>query len=141
MKVVCLLLLSAWAVPAFAQSPIDGKWQALFPNPEGGKVAVIFDLTADGTTLAGTVSNWIGTERLHEVSVQNGKVQGNIVTFNTFHPIPYLFGKFLAEWEAILMNWGAPLNRITGTATRDAITFIQRDWSGETIQFQAAKIK
>ena len=135
---LCLIVL---ALPAHSASAIDGKWEARFPDPQGGQIAVVFDLSSNGTTVAGTLSNWSGAEQLHKVFVQNGKVQGNTVTFHIFHPIPFLFGKFMREWEAILWNWGSALNTVTGTVTGDTMDFTQRDWKGDTIQFQAMRVK
>jgi hypothetical protein len=137
-----VLCLAALALQAHAASPIDGKWEARFPDPLGRQVAVVFELYVTGNNVAGTVSNWSGSEQLHKVFVQDGKIQGNTVTFGTIFSVPELFSTFgLREWARIAWNRGAALNTMTGTVSNDAIRFIQRDWKGATLQFQATRVK
>lgn len=137
--VLCLLVI---ALPACAVNPIDGKWEAHFPDVQGKSLAVIFDLNTTGNTVAGTVSNWDGSRQLGKVYVQNGKVQGTTVTFGIFYPLPFLFNRYgLREMFGLLKNWGAPVNTVSGTVVNDTIAFTQRDWKGDTIQLQAIRMK
>jgi len=41
----------------------------------------------------------------------------------------------------LIRNWGAPRNKVNGTFGGDSISFTQRDWKGDTLQFQAVKVK
>jgi hypothetical protein len=137
--VLCLTLL---ALPAHAVSPIDGKWQTHFPHPQGGQIAVIFDFSTNGNIVAGTVSSWVGSGETHKVNVQDGKVQGNTVTFAIFYPLPFLSNRFgFRELFGLWRNWGAPTNALTGSVTKDSVFFTEHDWNGDTVQFQATRVK
>lgn len=65
-----------FAVVSFA-ADVDGKWKAVFETPNGQKMESTFDLKADGSTLNGTVTSPRG-----ESKIQDGKVDGDAITFN-----------------------------------------------------------
>jgi hypothetical protein len=141
MENACLGLFIALAVQAHAASAVDGKWEAHLPNPQGGQLIVVFDLNTNGSALAGSIVNSNGTVQLHKVFVQDGKLQGDTVNFGIFYPLPFLSNRYgLREMVGLLHNWGAPMNKITGKVSGDSIAFIQRDWKGDILQFQAVKI-
>jgi len=142
MKNVWLGMFMALAVEAHAAGLVDGKWQAHLPDPQGGQLIVVFDLNTNGSTVAGTITNSNGTAQLHKVFVQDGKIQGGIVNFGIFYPLPFLSNRYgLREMVGLIRGWGVPMNKITGTVSGDSIAFIQRDWKGDTLQFQAVKMK
>jgi hypothetical protein len=142
MKNAWLVMFMALALEAHAASPVDGKWEAHLPNPQGGQFTVVFDLNANGSTVAGTITNSNGTAQLHKVFVQDGKLQGDTVNFGIFYPLPFLSNRYgLRELVGLWRNWGSSMNKVTGTVSNDTITFTQRDWQGETMQFQAVKMK
>jgi hypothetical protein len=137
-----LVCFVALAVQAHAASLIDGKWEAHLPNPQGGQLTVVFDLSTNGSAIAGTVTNSNGSQQLHKVFVQDGKLQGDTVNFGIFYPLPFLSNRYgLREMVGLIRNWGAPRNKVSGTLSGDSISFTQRDWKGETLQFQAMKVK
>lgn len=135
------LWLFTLSLTAHSANSIDGKWQAQFPAPSAEPVFVVIDMKATGNTVAGIISNRSGSEQLHKLPIEDGILRGDTVTFKTFHPVPFLFGKMLMEWERIVWNWGAALNTISGTVHNDTIIFTQRDWKGDTLQFQAIRVK
>jgi hypothetical protein len=139
---VLLLCLLALALEAHAASSVDGKWESRLPNPQGGQLVVVFDLNANGSAVAGTITNSNGTAQLHKVFVQDGKLQGDTVNFGIFYPLPFLSNRYgLRELVGLWRNWGSAMNRVTGTVNNDTMTFTQRDWKGDTMQFQAVKVK
>jgi hypothetical protein len=142
MKNACLGLFMALALQAHAASAVDGKWEAHLPNPQGGQLIVVFDLNTNGSAVAGSIINSNGIAPLHKVFVQAGKLQGDTLNFGIFYPLPFLSNRYgLREMVGLLRNWGAPTNKITGTVNGDSIAFIQHDWKGDTLQFQAMKVK
>ena len=78
MKLKHLLLLSCaflFTSPAFAQS-IDGKWNANVSSPMGD-FALVFDFTANGHELSGSMSmDMMGTTPISE-----GMIHGNEFSF------------------------------------------------------------
>jgi hypothetical protein len=73
---VRILLAAVLAVSAFA-ADVNGKWKAKFETPNGQTIESTFDLKAEGSTLTGTISSTRG-----ESKIQDGKVEGDNVTFN-----------------------------------------------------------
>jgi hypothetical protein len=73
---VRFFLAAMLAVCAFAAG-VDGKWKATYETPDGQKRESTFDLKADGATLNGTVTSPRG-----ESKIQDGKVDGDNVSFN-----------------------------------------------------------
>lgn len=69
-------MIVAFAAAAFA-ADVDGKWKATYESPDGQKRDSTFDFKADGSTLNGTVSSARG-----ETKIQDGKVEGDNITFN-----------------------------------------------------------
>jgi hypothetical protein len=115
------------AVQAHAASLIDGKWEAHLSNPQGGQLTVVFDLNTKGSAVAGTVTNSNGSQQLHKVFVQDGKVQDKTVTFDIFYPLPFLSNRYgLREMVGLIRNWGAPRNKVSGTLSGDSISFTHR---------------
>ena len=74
MKNAWLGLFMVLALEAHAASPVDGKWEAHVPNPQGGQRIVVFDLNTNGTAVAGTVTNSNGTAQLQKVFVQESRM-------------------------------------------------------------------
>jgi hypothetical protein len=136
---VCAL---AFAVAANAESLIDGKWRANFSGTQGSPTSVVFDLKSNGNALTGTISSWHGSEQLHEIPVQDRKIQGDTVTFGIGYVIPFLYNRFgLRELATRLRNWGAPANTVTATLKNGSLSFTQHDWRGETMEFQAERVR
>lgn len=76
MKILTATLAAALlAAPLFA-ADATGKWEASVPGPRGD-LDFVFDLSADGESLTGTVSN----ERMGESEITDGKVDGDTVSF------------------------------------------------------------
>jgi hypothetical protein len=73
---VRFFMIVAFAAAAFA-ADVDGKWKATYESPDGQKRDSTFDFKADGSTLNGTVSSARG-----ETKIQDGKVEGDNITFN-----------------------------------------------------------
>ncbi|MBI1352812.1 MAG: hypothetical protein GC160_00595 [Acidobacteria bacterium] len=67
--------LALVAAPVFA-ADASGKWEAKIEGPRG-EMAFVFNLTADGETLTGTVSN----EMMGESEISDGKVSGDEISF------------------------------------------------------------
>jgi hypothetical protein len=72
---VRILLVALLAVTAFA-ADVDGKWKATFETPNGQTIQSMFDFKAEGSNLNGTV-----TGRTGEAKIQDGKVDGDTITF------------------------------------------------------------
>jgi hypothetical protein len=70
------LLVALLAACAFA-ADVNGKWKAKFEAPNGQTIESTFDLKAEGPNLAGTV-----TGRSGEVKIQEGKIEGDNITFS-----------------------------------------------------------
>jgi hypothetical protein len=73
---VRFFLAAVVAVSAFA-ADVNGKWKAKFETPNGQTIESLFDLKAEGANLTGTVSGRSG-----ETKIQDGKVEGDNITFN-----------------------------------------------------------
>jgi hypothetical protein len=141
-SVLTAFYVIAFALSAFGQSRIDGKWQAQFVDQRSAAVLVVFDLKGDGKGVAGTVTSWRGSEQLHQIPIENGKIENDTVTFGTSYIVPFLYNRF--GWRELvtrLRNWGRPTNTITGILKDDAISFSQHDWRGETTEFVAKKLR
>jgi hypothetical protein len=78
---VLAILLCVAAVAA----DISGKWKAEFSTPDGTQRVQTFTFKVDGGKLTGTVA---GTQ--DETAIQNGKVNGDEVSFTAERP----FGTF-----------------------------------------------
>ena len=74
-KLVLLLLVLLWAVPALA-ADVDGKWSGNISTPNGD-VTVGFEFKSDGTMLTGSQTGPDGAP----VAIKNGKIDGNKITF------------------------------------------------------------
>ena len=73
------------AVFALFAASIDGKWKAEQKMERNGNeftITTTLDLKADGANLTGSVTTGFG-ERQRTSEVQNGKMEGNKVTFTT----------------------------------------------------------
>ena len=84
------LLLPAVTVGALltsvaASADLDGKWKAEFTTPDGTARSNTFNFKVDGATLTGTVA---GAQ--DETPIQNGKVNGDEISFSAERP----FGSF-----------------------------------------------
>jgi hypothetical protein len=73
---VRVLLAALIAVSVFA-ADVNGKWKAKFETPNGQTIESTFDLKGEGSNLTGTV-----TGRNGETKIQDGKVDGDNITFN-----------------------------------------------------------
>ncbi len=60
-----------------AAADAAGKWVAEMPGRDGNTMKQTYDLKVDGSTLTGTVSGGRGGE----TPIQNGKVDGNNISF------------------------------------------------------------
>jgi hypothetical protein len=74
-KLVLLLLVLLWAVPALA-ADVDGKWTGSVETPNGD-IAVGFEFKSEGTMLTGTTTGVDGAP----VPIKNGKIEGSKITF------------------------------------------------------------
>jgi hypothetical protein len=137
-----LLCVLAFALPTNAQKAIDGKWESHFTGAQNQPIRVVFDFKSASDMVAGTVTSWRGSEQLHQVQIQNGKIQGNTVTFGIPYMLPFLYNRFgWRELATRVRNWGSPINSITGTLNDENISFSQHDWQGRTTEFQARKMR
>src|SRR5262249_23024004 len=137
-----LLCVLAFALPTNAQKPIDGNWESHSPAAQNEPIRVVFDLKSARDTVAGTVTSWRGSEQLHQVQIQNGKIQGNTVTFGIPYMVPFLYNRFgWRELATRVRNWGAPINSLIGTMNDEIISVSQNDWKGRTIELQARKVR
>ena len=73
---VRILLVCATALSAFA-ADVNGKWKATYETPNGQTMQSLFDFKAEGSNLTGTV-----TGRSGEAKIQEGKVEGDNITFS-----------------------------------------------------------
>jgi len=136
-----LLFVLVFALPTNAQKAIDGKWESHFTSAQNEPIRIVFDLKTATDTVEGTVTSWRGSEQLHQVHIQNGKIHCNTVTVGIPYMVPFLYNRFgWRELAARVRNWGAPVNNITGTLNNENISFSQHDWQGRTTEFQARKV-
>ena len=77
MKIRLALLSCLLVIAAFA-ADVSGKWTAEVPGRGGNTMTQTFTLKADGGTLTGTVSGGRGGD----VSITNGKVDGDTISFD-----------------------------------------------------------
>jgi len=139
-SVFCVITL---AVPASAQSPVDGKWEALFTKPRGGQTLIVFDLKSDGQKVSGTMTSRSGSQQNWPIKIQDGKLRIDTLTFSTVYTLPLLQQRFLttrqiADW---ITHLGTQSNTITGAVKNDMIEFTQQDWTGRHKVFQAKKVR
>src|SRR5262245_52746740 len=84
---VLLMLSAAWTLQA---APVDGKWSVEAQAPAGrrgrggrsGNIKMTLDLKSDGNKLTGSLTTSMG-ERSRSVEVQDGKIDGNSLSFTT----------------------------------------------------------
>jgi hypothetical protein len=67
------------AVSAFAAS-VDGRWVAKVENRKKGTQEIVFNLKSEGDRLTGTVATG---RRMREVTIQEGKIEGDRISFTT----------------------------------------------------------
>lgn len=72
-----LSVLAALIVPAFADKDISGRWTAPF-NREGTPVTLVMNLKVSGSDVSGTMT----TARGKEMTIENGKLDGDKLTFD-----------------------------------------------------------
>ena len=72
-----LLLALDLTVPAFG-ADISGRWTAPF-NREGTPVTIVMNLKVSGSDVTGTIT----TPRGQELKIENGKLEGDKLTFET----------------------------------------------------------
>jgi len=77
MKIRLALLSCLLAVAAFA-ADVTGKWTAEVPGRGGNTMTQTFTFKADGSTLTGSIAGGRGGE----VSISNGKVDGDNISFD-----------------------------------------------------------
>src|SRR5437879_4409571 len=90
-----LFCATAFALPASAESPVDGKWEALFTNPRGGQTRIVFDLKSEGQKLTGTMTSRSGSQQSEPIHIQDGKLGIDTLRFNTVYTLPLLQQRFL----------------------------------------------
>lgn len=102
-----LVLLAA---PAFG-ADIDGKWSGSLETPQGS-IQVGFSFKADGATLTGTSTGPDGAE----MKINNGKVNGNKVSFDVmidFGGMPFTIsytGEVMGENLKLVLDFaGMPI--------------------------------
>jgi len=72
-----LLLALGLTMPAFG-ADITGRWTAPF-NREGTPVTIVMNLKVSGSDVTGTIT----TPRGQELKIENGKLEGEKLTFET----------------------------------------------------------
>ena len=117
MKTVALtlVLLLVAGIAVFA-ADIDGKWKSEIQRParNGGNAATItmlFTLKANGANLTGTVDISGGPRGDHQVTISDGKVDGNKYSFTVVNPTPN--GPVTTKYEGTVEG-----NSLKGTTTR-----------------------
>jgi hypothetical protein len=95
---VVMLLAGIFFLTATA-SPVDGKWKATVPTPEG-EMELVYVFKVDGDKLTGTATSPMG-----EAILNNGRAGENEYSFDldvgTYYP---LLHKFRLENEEIKMT-------------------------------------
>jgi hypothetical protein len=133
----------AFALPVAAESPIDGKWESRFTNPRGAQTLVVFDLKSDGENVIGSMTSRSGSQQSEPITIQDGRLRGNSLTFSTVYTLPFLQQRFITGRQ--IMDWithfGVQTNAITGAMKDDTISFTQHDWTGQHLEFEAKKAK
>jgi hypothetical protein len=80
---VAILLLTLWALPAFA-ADATGKWTCKDKGPDANVVTLTFDFKQEGTQLTGTLTISDDTDKiLDSTSINNGKADGDKISFAT----------------------------------------------------------
>ena len=70
------IVLCALAPAAMWAADVTGKWEAKTETPRG-EMTMTFDLTVDGDTVTGTVGN----DRMGETEIEDGKIDGDKISF------------------------------------------------------------
>jgi hypothetical protein len=86
-------------------------------------ITTTLDLKADGSTLTGSVTSGFG-ERVRTVEIQNGKIDGNKVTFMT--------KQRTRDGEERDVNW-------TGTLEGDELKLSRPGFGGNTMEMVAKR--
>ena len=118
MKIRLALLTCALAVAAFAAN-VTGKWTAEMPGRGGNTTTSTFTFKADGSTLTGTVAGGRGGD----VSITNGKVDGDTITFDVVREM---------QGNSITLHY-------TGKVAGDEIKFKMEREGGQAREFTAKR--
>jgi hypothetical protein len=73
------LLMIASAKPVFAATDVTGTWTGSLTTPDGSNFPLTFNFKQDGTKVTGSVT----TPQGDPVSIDNGKIDGDKLTFET----------------------------------------------------------
>jgi hypothetical protein len=119
---VCLFLLAGLVVAA----PIDGKWVSERKMERDGQSFTIiqtFDLKADGSKLAGSLTMAFGDMEPRKMDITDGKVDGNKFSFSVTMSTPN--GEFKTVYEGAVEG-----DMLKGSAAREG---------GQSRPFEAKK--
>lgn len=116
MKQFVLSMIASLAMGAasMAAAGIDGKWsfESTVSKKNDTKVTTTLELKSEGNKLTGTVTNaGAGKKAGRAVEIQEGKLEGNKVTFVTIQTTKKK-GDIKLTWEATLEG-----DSLTGTRT------------------------
>jgi hypothetical protein len=115
--VVSLFVLLALVCGVAAAADITGKWVAerkmKTPDGEERTITSTLDLKADGGKLTGTVTSSMGGGQGRSVEIQEGKIDGNKISFITVQP-GRQGGEMKMKWEATVDG-----NEMKGTQARE----------------------
>ena len=115
--VVSLFVLLAMVCGVALAADISGKWVAerkmKTPDGEERTISSTMILKADGATLTGTITTSMGGGEGRSVEIQDGKIDGNKISFTTTQP-GRQGGEMKMKWEATVDG-----NEMKGTQARE----------------------
>ena len=118
MKIRLALLSCALAIAAFA-ADATGKWTAEMPGRGGNTTTSTFTFKVDGSTLTGNVAGGRGGD----VSITNGKVDGDTVSFDVVREM---------QGNSVTLHY-------TGKVSGDEIKFKMEREGGQAREFTAKR--
>jgi hypothetical protein len=115
--VVSLFVLLALVCGVALAADINGKWVAerkmKTPDGEERTINSTMNLKADGANLTGTITTSMGGGEGRTVEIQDGKIDGNKISFTTTQPSRQ-GGEMKMKWEATVDG-----NEMKGTQARE----------------------
>lgn len=115
--VVSLFVLLALVCGVALAADIDGKWLAerkmKTQDGEERTITSTMELKADGAKLTGTITTSMGGGEGRKVEIQDGKIDGNKISFITVQP-GRQGGEMKMKWEATIEG-----NEMKGTQARE----------------------